>query len=321
MQFNDINYTEAWAGAGEFSVVRLVYEIMNAPKKSLILLDEPETSLHPGAQKELKRFLLDQILRNKHQIVVSTHSHFLFEGLPSKAIKLLYLDDSKIRVKQETVPDEAFFDLGIPPREKIGVLTEDRLASEIARHCCATLGEAIFNRFKFENHPGGAEFIWNRDIPAYSRLNRKNLFVILDGDQNPNVEIPKEGEIERLNKAELGALVDSVSKAKIKTGDDLQYLNYVRDFVFYFPLSIPEDILWSGMKTQHSMLEELARLEEKFPNDTKKRFEELTERSLGRTNFQNVNADEIFNFQKQQIKFISEDTIQQIADFLQKGVI
>lgn len=41
-------YSEAFAGSGEMAVVRLVREIIRAPKYALILLDEPEVSLHPG---------------------------------------------------------------------------------------------------------------------------------------------------------------------------------------------------------------------------------------------------------------------------------
>jgi predicted ATP-dependent endonuclease of OLD family len=40
-------YSEAFAGSGEVAVVRLVREVLAAPPYSLILLDEPEVSLHP----------------------------------------------------------------------------------------------------------------------------------------------------------------------------------------------------------------------------------------------------------------------------------
>ena len=53
MKAGDLRYTEAFAGSGEFAVVRLVTEILNAPERSLILLDEPEVSLHPGAQEKV----------------------------------------------------------------------------------------------------------------------------------------------------------------------------------------------------------------------------------------------------------------------------
>ncbi len=45
-----LTYSEAFAGSGELAVVRAIDRILRAPKYALILLDEPETSLHPGAQ-------------------------------------------------------------------------------------------------------------------------------------------------------------------------------------------------------------------------------------------------------------------------------
>jgi hypothetical protein len=45
------HYSEAYAGSGDFAAIMMVRAISRAPGASLILLDEPETSLHPGAQK------------------------------------------------------------------------------------------------------------------------------------------------------------------------------------------------------------------------------------------------------------------------------
>ena len=40
-------YSEAFAGSGEIAAVSAVVEVLAAEEYSLILLDEPETSLHP----------------------------------------------------------------------------------------------------------------------------------------------------------------------------------------------------------------------------------------------------------------------------------
>ncbi|MCB0743315.1 MAG: ATP-binding protein, partial [Ignavibacteriae bacterium] len=59
----NINYSEAFAGSGETAIVILVHKIFNATNESLILLDEPETSLHSGAQKRLMSFLIEQCIK------------------------------------------------------------------------------------------------------------------------------------------------------------------------------------------------------------------------------------------------------------------
>ncbi|WP_141034212.1 AAA family ATPase, partial [Escherichia coli] len=74
LESHSLNYSEAFAGSGEFAVTILVNQIVNAPTASLILLDEPEVSLHPAAQFKLMSFLNKICLKNKHQIVISTHS-------------------------------------------------------------------------------------------------------------------------------------------------------------------------------------------------------------------------------------------------------
>ena len=49
---DELTYSEAFAGSGETAVALLINELINLPEYSLILLDEPEVCLHPGAQKK-----------------------------------------------------------------------------------------------------------------------------------------------------------------------------------------------------------------------------------------------------------------------------
>lgn len=49
--------------AGENAIINMVCAIMDAKRDSLILLDEPEVSLHPSAQIKLKIFLLNMTMK------------------------------------------------------------------------------------------------------------------------------------------------------------------------------------------------------------------------------------------------------------------
>lgn len=77
-----------------------------------MLLDEPEVSLHPGAQENLKEYLLEAIKTKKLQVVISTHSPTLIKGLPSSAIKLFktneygkfYVQENTSIVIQDSIP-------------------------------------------------------------------------------------------------------------------------------------------------------------------------------------------------------------------------
>ena len=89
-------YSEANAGSGEVAVIQLVKKIEEAQEYSLILLDEPEVSIHPGAQEKLKEYLLEVTKRKKLQVVISSHSPILIRDMPSEAIKL-YITNSQGR--------------------------------------------------------------------------------------------------------------------------------------------------------------------------------------------------------------------------------
>lgn len=105
-------YSEANAGSGEVAVIQLVKKIEEAQEYSLILLDEPEVSIHPGAQEKLKEYLLEVTKRKKLQVVISSHSPILIRDMPSEAIKL-YITNSQGRfeVKENVDYREAFYDL------------------------------------------------------------------------------------------------------------------------------------------------------------------------------------------------------------------
>jgi hypothetical protein len=76
-------------GAGEQKVINLVRSLEAMPVRSLILLEEPEITLHSDAQRGLAWYLMSLARRKGHQIIVATHSAELFETLPPEARVLL----------------------------------------------------------------------------------------------------------------------------------------------------------------------------------------------------------------------------------------
>lgn len=86
---NGASYAEPHMGAGEQKTIKLIQALEKAPPKSLILLEEPEITLHPDAQRGLAWYLMSLARRKGHQIVIATHSSELFETLPPEARLLL----------------------------------------------------------------------------------------------------------------------------------------------------------------------------------------------------------------------------------------
>jgi hypothetical protein len=57
--------------------------------KSLILLDEPETGLHPGAQEKLRDFLAGIAREEGHQVIYATHSPFMIDPNHIRQVRLV----------------------------------------------------------------------------------------------------------------------------------------------------------------------------------------------------------------------------------------
>jgi len=64
------SYSENNMGFGEGRVVYSVRLLETCPEQSLIVLEEPETSLHENAQFEFVKYLMDVSARRRHQIVL-----------------------------------------------------------------------------------------------------------------------------------------------------------------------------------------------------------------------------------------------------------
>lgn len=263
-QTSNYTYSEAFAGSGEMAVVRLVLEVLGAEKYSLILLDEPEVSLHPGAQKRLKHFLLEEIRRNQLQVVISTHSPSIIEELPANAIKVFsQLPSGKFNVTNEITPNEAFYHLEQTNPARKTIIVEDLLSKEIINGVLKEMGEALASLFQVTFYTGGATIIKNHFINVYSHAGELNKFIIFDGDQklvdnhfNPASILAAEQTNERYEqeiRTQTGIAIpfypdgnqDAGARADQEKDLKKNYLDFYLRNVFYLPLTIPEEIIWS----------------------------------------------------------------------------
>ena len=319
MKTGTLNYSEAFAGSGEFAVVRLVVGVMSSPESSLILLDEPEVSLHPGAQERLMEFLATMVKLRKHQIVISTHSPAIVRHLPQDAIKVFVLGpDGKIGVpSQKALPEEAFFHIGEPVKGKITVLVEDALAREIVLRAVRLTGVAISNMFEVLFFPAGSQTLWGHYVPVYSAENRTDILVLFDGDKKPKVEIPDPNSIPKTDDTSLKQLISKITGVninfKVDGGDGgtnvAQLIKMQRDFlswsklnVSYLPgTSIPETFVWENMEKNT-----LTTSVEGHDN-YKERFKMLTQKELGLADHENVDAKDILSTQRRKLATIPGD--------------
>ncbi|MFC7345391.1 ATP-dependent endonuclease [Chryseobacterium zhengzhouense] len=257
---NNIKYTEAFSGSGESAVILLLYKISTLSNNSLIILDEPETSLHPGAQRRLVEYLVDLSIRYKHQIIISTHSPDLIEEMPSNSIKTMYTNENnRFDIINSQSYRLAFIELDKINVAKKTILYEDTLVGKICEAVLSKINPQYTQLLDLQISSGGSKEIFKRishimDLPA-------NINIIFDGDQNTNVNTNTDlltvGQSSNLEF--LKQLIIQVTGVEIKFSLDggnapnerqkiekhLQYLNFLDKKIKYFPEIIPEDIIWN----------------------------------------------------------------------------
>ena len=130
---NGVRYSEANMGCGEGRVQHFIQQLENLPEKSLVLLEEPETSLHQSAQFELGRYLIDVCIRRKHQIFLTTHAESLLASLPSAS--RIYIDRStgNIRPINGLSSAQAVSLMANAGTKALHILVEDAVAQAILR--------------------------------------------------------------------------------------------------------------------------------------------------------------------------------------------
>lgn len=245
----NLTYSEAFAGSGELAVVRAVIELCATPGLSLVLLDEPETSLHPGAQERLLGFLLEMI-RTKHlQIVISTHSPTLVNLLPKNAIKVLEENSlGQARVVDVSHPQVAFNRLGHVAHGKMTVAVEDELLRALVEMAMRMLDPGERQAIELYVPPAGADNILTAVIPTWLNDGR-DAYVIIDGDQNPNAPLPDPDSMAPAEKKKLGTLIYKLFKVRpLHVSDDHEepassYVKWVSRRVRYLNAVCPEQVL------------------------------------------------------------------------------
>lgn len=257
-------FCEYNAGSGEFLVVNIVEQIEHIKNNSVLLIDEPEISLHPGAQRRLLNYMLKVIIAKKLQIVFSTHSKEMVECLPPEAIICVEKQNNDVsHIKNSVFPKQAFLEIEIMPDIRQVIVEDDMACSIIRQILKAERMEKLLNVIYI---PGGASNLKKYIIPTFSKTNIDNQFIWLDGDQYKK-EIPDFGMILEKDKDEkyyknvfkecVGIEtknIDWCPDGNAKEGRRnknqelqmiIQYLNYFKNNVFFLPKMIPEDIIYN----------------------------------------------------------------------------
>jgi len=124
-------------GAGEDTTLDLFRAIQDIPANSLLVIDEVEASLHPRAQRRLTQFLIQFARLKRVQVILSTHSPYVLEELPSEARILLIPTTAGPSVIYGASPEFALSRLDDVVHPEATLYVEDRVASVWLREILA----------------------------------------------------------------------------------------------------------------------------------------------------------------------------------------
>ncbi|WP_169576974.1 AAA family ATPase [Sediminimonas qiaohouensis] len=94
----DAVYSENNMGFGEGRVIHTIRLLESCPVQSLVILEEPETSLHENAQYEFAKYLMDVSFRRGHQILFSSHASAMIRALPAEGRKMLSRGKDEVKI-------------------------------------------------------------------------------------------------------------------------------------------------------------------------------------------------------------------------------
>jgi predicted ATPase len=84
-------------GTGVGQVLAILYVAVNSPYSRVILIDEPQSFLHPGAARKLMQVLRDY---PQHQYICATHSATIISSTDPETITITRLRDDRSEVEQ-----------------------------------------------------------------------------------------------------------------------------------------------------------------------------------------------------------------------------
>lgn len=111
----DLPIKLSFCGTGVAQVLAILYVVLNSDEPQTIIIDEPQSFLHPGAARKLIEIIKDF---KQHQFFISTHSpEIITASNPSQIIQLTYKDGktniSEINIKDKNDMQLLLADLGI----------------------------------------------------------------------------------------------------------------------------------------------------------------------------------------------------------------
>jgi hypothetical protein len=169
-------------GYGEARSQFLIAAMEALPAKSLVLIEEPEISLHPHAQYEFGHYLVDVSARKGHQILLTTHSEPLLSALSSQSRLYLHVGATGVETVSGLTALQARSLMSRGHDKALHVLVEDVVAKAILTEILRRTDATFLSTIAIYDGGGAKSLAETIRTLAVTGL---PVAAVLDGDQQP----------------------------------------------------------------------------------------------------------------------------------------
>lgn len=197
VEVEGLKYSALSMSAGEQKIFYVLAKVYNAPKSSLILIDELDLLLHDKAMTALIKVIHSRAVEQSLQVVFTTHRESIIGLSDIVNIRHLLSTPTKTLCFNETYPDAINRLTGVQPKP-LELFVEDDLSSAIVSKVASLLGgKRLVSIQRF-----GAAINSFTAVSGllFSEQDISNSLFILDGD----VYATEQDKIQRLNKVITG---------------------------------------------------------------------------------------------------------------------
>jgi predicted ATPase len=179
-----VEYSGFHQGAGETTIAELIKT--DLPPRSLVLIDEIETSLHPRSQRRLIRDLAERCRELELQIILTTHSPFILDELPQVARAHIVESPAGRTIVYGVSPEFAMTKMDDVPQYECDLYVEDKRAQAVLVELLFRHSPTLVSRCR--TIPYGAASVGQAlgIMVSQGRFPRPSC-VFLDGDQSSSI--------------------------------------------------------------------------------------------------------------------------------------
>ena len=152
------SYSFSEMGLGELALNILHWQLSHAPRRSVVLIEEPETFVSPRSQRCLVDVICRYAVEREFFPIITTHSLGVAGRLPREKVVLVHgfsAGSPDIGVLQPPRDDQLNDVLGVPRRRTGLLLVEDTAAKLFAAAILDRVDPSLFGSFEF-CHAGDA---------------------------------------------------------------------------------------------------------------------------------------------------------------------